>query len=145
MTYAKPAFRHPDARTNDVGCTRRDYEGGLSTLCAGCGHDSISAAIIDACFELCAHDTHGALVEMSGPLWSACAARLRDARGSMPPRPDIFEREAEGIHRRYYSMVHALLMRHDLDGSGLGHAPGTACPDGPTSITEGGSHLAATR
>ena len=52
MTYAKPAFRHPDARTNDVGCTRRDYEGGLSTLCAGCGHDSISAAIIDACFEL---------------------------------------------------------------------------------------------
>ena len=27
MTYAKPAFRHPDAKTNDVGCTRRDYEG----------------------------------------------------------------------------------------------------------------------
>jgi hypothetical protein len=27
MTYAKPAFRHPDARTNEVGCTRRDYEG----------------------------------------------------------------------------------------------------------------------
>ena len=52
MTYAKPAFRHPDAKTNDVGCTRRDYEGGLSTLCAGCGHDSISAAIIDACYEL---------------------------------------------------------------------------------------------
>ena len=52
MTYAKPAFRHPDARTNEVGCTRRDYEGGLSTLCAGCGHDSISATIIDACFEL---------------------------------------------------------------------------------------------
>ena len=42
--------------------------------------------LFDACFELCAHDTHGALVEMSGPLWSACAARLRDARGSMPPR-----------------------------------------------------------
>ena len=52
MTYAKPAFRHPNARTNEVGCTRRDCEGGLSTLCAGCGHDSISAAIIDACFEL---------------------------------------------------------------------------------------------
>ena len=81
--------------------------------------------LFDACFELCAHDTHGALVEMSGPLWSACAARLRDARGSMPPRPDVFAREAEGIHRRYYSMVHALLMRHDLDGSGLGHSPGT--------------------
>ena len=52
MTYAKPAFRHPDARTNDVGCTRRDYVVCVSSLCAGCGHDSISAAIIDACFEL---------------------------------------------------------------------------------------------
>lgn len=52
MTYVKPAFRHPDAPQNKVGCTRQDYEGGLSTLCAGCGHDSISASIIDACFEL---------------------------------------------------------------------------------------------
>jgi 2-oxoglutarate ferredoxin oxidoreductase subunit beta len=32
--------------------TRRDYEGRISTLCAGCGHDSISAAIIQACWEL---------------------------------------------------------------------------------------------
>src|SRR5262249_35683927 len=31
---------------------RRDYEGAVSTLCAGCGHDSISAAIIQACYEL---------------------------------------------------------------------------------------------
>ena len=52
MTYVKPQFRHPDAVTNELGCTRKDYEGGLSTLCAGCGHDSISAAIIDACFQL---------------------------------------------------------------------------------------------
>ena len=52
MTFVKPEFRHPDAPSNDIGKTRRDYEGGLSTLCAGCGHDSISAAIIDACFEL---------------------------------------------------------------------------------------------
>jgi len=35
-----------------LGWTRQDYEGGLSTLCAGCGHDSISAAIVDACFQL---------------------------------------------------------------------------------------------
>ena len=52
MTYIKPAFRHPDAPVNELGRTRAEYEGGLSTLCAGCGHDSISAAIIDACFEL---------------------------------------------------------------------------------------------
>jgi len=52
VTYVKPAFRHPDAPVNELGRTRAEYEGGLSTLCAGCGHDSISAAIIDACFEL---------------------------------------------------------------------------------------------
>ena len=52
MTYLRPNFRHPDAPTNRLGYTRQHYEGGLSTLCAGCGHDSISASIIDACFEL---------------------------------------------------------------------------------------------
>ena len=53
MTYLpKPKFRHPSLPTNALGYTRRDYEGAVSTLCAGCGHDSISAAIIQACFEL---------------------------------------------------------------------------------------------
>ena len=53
MTYVvKPKFHHPKLPTNTLGFTRRDYEGTVSTLCAGCGHDSISAAIIQACFEL---------------------------------------------------------------------------------------------
>jgi 2-oxoglutarate ferredoxin oxidoreductase subunit beta len=53
MTYlAKPKFHHPGLPKNALGYTRRDYEGSISTLCAGCGHDSISAAIIEACFEL---------------------------------------------------------------------------------------------
>jgi 2-oxoglutarate ferredoxin oxidoreductase subunit beta len=53
MTYiAKPRMHHPTLHTNKVGYTRRDYEGRVSTLCAGCGHDSISAAIIQACWEL---------------------------------------------------------------------------------------------
>jgi 2-oxoglutarate ferredoxin oxidoreductase subunit beta len=53
MTYlAKPRLHHPTLPKNRVGYTRRDYEGAISTLCAGCGHDSISAAIIQACFEL---------------------------------------------------------------------------------------------
>src|SRR6185312_732536 len=53
MTYlAKPKLHHPDLQKNALGFTRRDYEGPVSTLCAGCGHDSISAAIIKACFEL---------------------------------------------------------------------------------------------
>ena len=53
MTYlTKPRLHHPTLATNKVGYTRRDYEGKISTLCAGCGHDSISAAIIQACWEL---------------------------------------------------------------------------------------------
>jgi 2-oxoglutarate/2-oxoacid ferredoxin oxidoreductase subunit beta len=53
MTYiVKPKFHHPALPVNELGFTHRDYEGSISTLCAGCGHDSISAAIIQACFEL---------------------------------------------------------------------------------------------
>jgi 2-oxoglutarate/2-oxoacid ferredoxin oxidoreductase subunit beta len=53
MTYlAKPKFHHPGLPKNALGYTHRDYEGSISTLCAGCGHDSITAAIIEACFEL---------------------------------------------------------------------------------------------
>ena len=53
MTYmAKPKFRHPALEKNDLGFTRRDYEGAVSTLCAGCGHDSISAALIQSFYEL---------------------------------------------------------------------------------------------
>src|SRR2546421_312682 len=53
MTYlAKPKLHHPTLPKNKAGFTRRDYEGKVSTLCAGCGHDSISAALIQAFFEL---------------------------------------------------------------------------------------------
>lgn len=53
MTFlAKPKLHHPELQKNSLGFTRRDYEGAISTLCAGCGHDSISAAIVRACFEL---------------------------------------------------------------------------------------------
>jgi len=53
MTYiAKPRLHHPELPKNKLGFTRRDYEGSVSTLCAGCGHDSISAAIIQAFFDL---------------------------------------------------------------------------------------------
>ncbi len=53
MSYLpKPKLHGPDQPANALGYTRRDYEGPISTLCAGCGHDSISAAIVRACFEL---------------------------------------------------------------------------------------------
>src|SRR5450432_2949743 len=53
MTFIpKPKLHHPELPKNALGYTRRDYEGAVSTLCAGCGHDSISAAIVRACFNL---------------------------------------------------------------------------------------------
>ena len=53
MTFvAKPRARHPLLAANELGLSRRDYEGPVSTLCAGCGHDSVSAAIVQACAEL---------------------------------------------------------------------------------------------
>jgi len=53
MTFLpKPKLSHPGLARNALGYTRRDYEGAISTLCAGCGHDSISAAIVRACFAL---------------------------------------------------------------------------------------------
>ena len=53
MTYiAKPKISHPKIARNKLGLTARDYEGALSTLCAGCGHDSVTAALIQAIFEL---------------------------------------------------------------------------------------------
>ena len=53
MTYlAKPKLLRPDTPKNALGYTKRDYEGAISTLCAGCGHDSISAAVVQACFDL---------------------------------------------------------------------------------------------
>lgn len=52
MTYIKPKFRHPELPRNELGYVKSDYEGAISTLCAGCGHDSISAAIVQACYEL---------------------------------------------------------------------------------------------
>ena len=48
----KPRILHPQSKPNSIGLSISDYEGAMSTLCAGCGHDSVSAGIIQAFFEL---------------------------------------------------------------------------------------------
>ncbi|MDR2851928.1 MAG: 2-oxoacid:ferredoxin oxidoreductase subunit beta [Burkholderiaceae bacterium] len=74
MTYlAKPKLHHPTLPINARGFTRRDYEGANSTLCAGCGHDSISAAIIHACWELAIEPHRVAKVSGIG-----CSAKTPD-------------------------------------------------------------------
>lgn len=53
MTWiAKPKVDWPGQKRNPLGLTVRDYEGGMSTLCAGCGHDSVTAALVQAFWEL---------------------------------------------------------------------------------------------
>ena len=53
MSYIrKPEVRHSKLPVNALGLTTRDYEGAMSTLCAGCGHDSITATLIHAIWEL---------------------------------------------------------------------------------------------
>ena len=53
MTWiTKPRVQHAGLPRNELGLTLRDYEGSMSTLCAGCGHDSVSAAMVQAFFEL---------------------------------------------------------------------------------------------
>jgi 2-oxoglutarate ferredoxin oxidoreductase subunit beta len=61
---AKPKVAHPDLPKNALGLTRRDYEGANSTLCAGCGHDSITAAIVEACWANAIEPKN--LVKLSG-------------------------------------------------------------------------------
>src|SRR4051812_20049976 len=51
-SITKPPVRHPSLGKNALGLTRRDYEGAMSTLCAGCGHDSVTAALVQALWEL---------------------------------------------------------------------------------------------
>ncbi|MGD1092455.1 MAG: 2-oxoacid:ferredoxin oxidoreductase subunit beta [Bryobacteraceae bacterium] len=51
-SITKPVAIHPSLHRNDLGLTVRDYEGTMSTLCAGCGHDSVTAAITRAFWEL---------------------------------------------------------------------------------------------
>jgi 2-oxoglutarate ferredoxin oxidoreductase subunit beta len=52
MTFQRPKFRHPKKAKNALGYGKEYYEGVVSTLCAGCGHDSITGAIVQACFEI---------------------------------------------------------------------------------------------
>ncbi len=90
-SIAKPVATHPSLQRNQLGLTIRDYEGSMSTLCAGCGHDSITAAIVRALWEV-AMPPH-MLAKMSGigcssktPAYFVNGAHgFNSAHGRMPP------------------------------------------------------------
>ena len=89
-SIAKPIAQHPSVQRNQLGLTIRDYEGSMSTLCAGCGHDSITAAMVRALWEI-SMPPH-MLAKMSGigcssktPAYFANGAHgFNSAHGRMP-------------------------------------------------------------
>ena len=93
-SIAKPIATHPSLQRNELGLTIRDYEGAMSTLCAGCGHDSITAAIVRAFWELsiaAAHDRqaqrHRLLFEDARPISSAARTASTPRTAACRPSP----------------------------------------------------------
>ncbi len=90
-SIAKPPIAHPSLTRNELGLTIRDYEGAMSTLCAGCGHDSITAAIVRALWELSTPPHRVAKLSGIGcssktPAYFVNAAHgFNSAHGRMPP------------------------------------------------------------
>src|SRR5216683_3331009 len=90
-SIVKPLVAHPSLARNELGLTIRDYEGVMSTLCAGCGHDSITAAIVRALWELSTQPHM--IAKMSGigcssktPAYFVNGAHgFNSAHGRMPP------------------------------------------------------------
>jgi 2-oxoglutarate ferredoxin oxidoreductase subunit beta len=78
---AKPQVHHPALQKNAIGLTRRDYEGSITTLCAGCGHDSITAAIIQAFWDLSIEPYKVAKLSGIGCSSKTPAYFLREAHG----------------------------------------------------------------
>ncbi len=85
----KPRVSHSQLPRNELGLTTRDYEGSMSTLCAGCGHDSITAALIQAFWELNIEPYK--VAKMSG---IGCSSKT----------PAYFLAEAHGINAVHGSM-----------------------------------------
>src|SRR3954470_12958825 len=125
MTFLpKPKVHHPALPKNDIGLTRRDYEGAITTLCAGCGHDSITAAIIQAFWELSI--APHTVAKLSG---IGCSSKT----------PTYFLREAHGfngVHGRMPALATgANAANRDLlyigisgDGDSLSIGLGQLCP-----------------
>jgi len=90
-SIAKPPVAHPSLARNELGLTVRDYEGAMSTLCAGCGHDSITAAIVRALWELSTPPHRVAKLSGIGcssktPTYFVSGAHgFNSAHGRMPP------------------------------------------------------------
>ena len=103
------AIQEPPAQgVNLIGLTKNDYKGRPSTLCKGCGHDSISARIISVAYDLSIQPTQ--LIKLSG---IGCSSKT----------PAYFLSQSHGfngLHGRMPSMATgALLANSSLKAVGI--------------------------
>jgi 2-oxoglutarate ferredoxin oxidoreductase subunit beta len=96
------------AKVNTIGLEKTAYKGGDSTLCNGCGHDSISARIVNAAWEMGLEQTQ--VVKFSG---IGCSSKT----------PAYFLGMSHGfnsVHGRMPSVATgALVSNHNLTGIGV--------------------------
>ncbi|VAV88772.1 2-oxoglutarate/2-oxoacid ferredoxin oxidoreductase, beta subunit [hydrothermal vent metagenome] len=81
-SFGKPLIRRKFEPTNDLGLTRADYEGAMSTLCAGCGHDSVTASMARAFFRLSIEPHRAVKVSGIGCSSKTTAYFLRESHGN---------------------------------------------------------------
>jgi 2-oxoglutarate/2-oxoacid ferredoxin oxidoreductase subunit beta len=104
--YLQKTSHH--SKLNLIGLSKTDYRGAESTLCKGCGHNSIASQIISACYELDIHPEE--LVKFSG---IGCSSKS----------PAYFLERSfgfNGLHGRMPSLATgAMLADHTLKGIGV--------------------------
>jgi 2-oxoglutarate/2-oxoacid ferredoxin oxidoreductase subunit beta len=104
MTVQEP----PAAGVNLIGLTKNDYKGRPSTLCKGCGHDSISQRIISVAYDVSLKPTR--VIKLSG---IGCSSKT----------PAYFLNQSHGInslHGRMPSLATgATLANRDLIAIGV--------------------------
>ena len=101
-------IQEPPIKVNRLGLTREDYKGRPSTLCKGCGHDSISQRIISVAYDLGLDPTR--VVKLSG---IGCSSKT----------PAYFLNQSHGfngLHGRMPSMATgAMMANHTLTSIGI--------------------------
>ncbi len=81
-SFIKPLIRRKNEPVNELGLTRADYDGAMSTLCAGCGHDSVTASMARAFYELSIEPHRAVKVSGIGCSSKTTAYFLREAHGN---------------------------------------------------------------
>ncbi len=81
-SFTKPKIIRKNEPRNALGLTRADYDGVMSTLCAGCGHDAVTASMARAFFELSIEPHRAVKVSGIGCSSKTTAYFLKESHGN---------------------------------------------------------------